>query len=84
MAEDKRKRKTVIHLNKYYDDVVACLQDADAILILGPDEAKGEFTKRIERQKAQGAPAHGETADKMTDPQIAAYVREHFAKAQHS
>jgi len=66
------------HLNKYYDEVIASLRDADAILVLGPGEAKGEFTKRIEGQKLKGRIAHVETVDKMTDRQIAAHVRQHF------
>ena len=55
VAEDKRERKAMSHLNKFYDDVIACLREADAILVLGPGEAKGEFIKRIEGTEAQGA-----------------------------
>jgi stalled ribosome rescue protein Dom34 len=79
VAEDKRERKAVIQLNKFYDNVIACLREADAILVLGPGEAKGEFIKRIEGTKLKGRIAHVETVDKMTDRQIAAHVRRHFA-----
>src|SRR6478752_9672759 len=48
VAEDKLERKAESHLNKYYDEVIACLQNADSIWILGPGEAKGELKKRIE------------------------------------
>jgi stalled ribosome rescue protein Dom34 len=78
VAEDKRERKAMSHLNKFYDDVVACLLDADAILVLGPGEAKGEFIKRLEGTKLKGRIAHVGTVDKMTDRQIAAHVRRHF------
>ena len=54
VAEDKRERKAMNHLNKYYDEVIDRLRDADAILVLGPGEAKGEFTKRIESKKLKG------------------------------
>ena len=77
--EDKCDRKAMSHLNKFYDDVIACLLDADAILVLGPGEAKGEFIKRLEGTKLVGRIAHVETVDKMTDRQIAGHVRRHFA-----
>src|SRR4051794_25449624 len=51
VAEDKLERKAENHLNKYYDEVIACLQNADSIWILGPGEAKGELKKRIESKK---------------------------------
>jgi len=76
VAEDKRERKAAIHLNKYYDEVISRLRDADAILVLGPGEAKGEFIKRIEGQKLKGPITHVGTVDKMTDRQVAAHVRQ--------
>ena len=76
VAEDKRERKTTIHLNKYYDDVIACLRDAEVIVVLGPGEAKGEFTHRFKRQRLKRRIAHTGTVDKMTDRQIAAHVRQ--------
>ncbi len=47
---------------------------------MGPVEAKGEFKKRLEAEKPGGRTVHLETADKMSDPQIAAKVRLHFAQ----
>jgi hypothetical protein len=80
LAEDQRDRKFTAHLNRYYDEVIACLRGAEAILILGPGEAKGEFEKRL-ASKGQGPRIVGvETVDKMTAPQIAAKVRRHFGK----
>ena len=35
VAEDKLERKAESHLNKYYDEVIACLHNADSIWILG-------------------------------------------------
>jgi len=74
-SEDVRDRKFGNHLNSYYDEVIACIRDADSIQIFGPGEAKGELEKRI---KHEGLKAHiltVETVDKMTDPQISAKVR---------
>ena len=60
------------------DVVIACLGDAESILIFGPGEAKGELKKRLEKNKLSGRIVVVETVDKMTDHQIAAKVRKHF------
>jgi hypothetical protein len=78
--EDERDRRFSGHLNKYYDEVVALVKDAVSILIIGPGEAKVEFKKRLENEKQLGRVVDIETADKMTDHQIAAKVRSHFIK----
>ncbi len=77
-AEDQRDRKFANELNKYYDEVIAVVRDADTIQIFGPGEAKGELEKRIEHKGIKANMLVVETADKMTDGQIAAKVREHF------
>ena len=77
-ADDVRQRELTGHLNGFYDDVVSCIREAESILILGPGEAKGELSKRLERESLGGRIVGIETADKMTDPQIVALVRDHF------
>ena len=77
-AEDMRDRQFQNHLNTYYDEVIDAIRGAHAIQIFGPGEAKGEFRKRIESKGFKGQIVSVETMDKMTDPQIAAKVREHF------
>ena len=80
-ADDQRDRQFAAHLGKYYDEVIAQVHDAEAILIFGPGEAKGELEKRF-ASKGLGARIVGvETVDKMTDHQIAAKVREHYQKS---
>jgi hypothetical protein len=79
-ADDSREREFTGHLNIYYDAVIACVRDAEAILIFGPGEAKGELKKRLESKELSGRIIGIETADKMTDGQIAAKVRQHFLK----
>jgi stalled ribosome rescue protein Dom34 len=79
-ADDQRDRQFTAHLNKYYDKVISQIHDAEAILIFGPGEAKGEFEKRL-ANKGLGERVVGlETVDKMTDHQIAAKVRQYFQK----
>jgi stalled ribosome rescue protein Dom34 len=79
-ADDVRQRELTGHLNTYYDEVVSCIHDAEAILILGPGEAKGELRKRLEKENLGRRIVAIETSDKMTDPQVVAKVREHFLK----
>jgi len=78
--EDTRERHFEGQLSKYYDDVIACIRDAEGILIFGPGEAKGELKARLERGGLGARIVSVETVDKMTDRQIAAKVREHFAR----
>jgi len=77
-ADDQRDRQFTVHLNRYYDEVIAQVRDAEAILVFGPGEAKGELKSRLASQGLGGHIVGVETVDKMTAPQIAAKVREHF------
>jgi len=77
-SEDVRDRKFGNHLNSYYDEVIAYIRDADSIQIFGPGEAKGELEKRIEHEGLKAHILAIETADKMTDRQISAKVRNRF------
>ena len=77
-AEDMRDRQFGNHLNKYYDEVILAIRDADSVLILGPGEAKGELVKRMERDGIAGLIVGLETVDKMTNGQIAEKVRQQF------
>lgn len=77
-ASDSRQKTFTGHLNIYYDAVIACVRDAESILIFGPGEAKGELKERLERNYFGGRIIGIETVDKMTDHQIATKVRQHF------
>ena len=81
-ADDSREREFTGQLNKYYAEVIAAIRDAESILIFGPGEAKGELKKRLEHARFGGHIIAFETADKMTDRQIAAKVREYFHKGE--
>lgn len=81
IAEDKLERKVESDRKDYYEDVLSSIRDADSLLILGPGEAKGEFSKHIVAKKRRGLAVELETTDKMTDRQLAAKVKEHFTKA---
>lgn len=68
------------HLSKYYEKVIATIHNANSIFIMGPGEAKLELKKEIQRHKDLIEKLiRVETADKMTQNQMIARVREFFS-----
>ena len=82
-ADSSRQRARTGELNTYYDEVILQIRDADSILIIGPGTAKHELQKRLEENRLGSKVVGVETVDNLTEPQIAAKVRQHFA-ASHS
>jgi stalled ribosome rescue protein Dom34 len=80
-ADDSRQRALTGELNIYYDAVISALRDCESIILFGPGEAKGELHKRLKKAKLGARVLAVETSDKMTDPQILAKVRAHYAAA---
>lgn len=78
-SEDVRDRQFGNHLNSYYDRIIAVVRNAESVQIFGPGEAKGELEKRLKNEGLKDHALSVETADKMTDRQISAKVREHFS-----
>lgn len=67
------------HLDQYYDEVISHLDHPEALLILGPGEAKLQLKERLSHSKAvSNRTVEIETTDKLTDPQIVAMVKEHY------
>lgn len=83
-AEDMRDRQFDNHLNIFYDEVITAIQEMEAVLIMGPGEAKGELVKRLERDEMSERIIGIETVDKMTDRQIAEKVRQEFHGQKHA
>ena len=77
-SDDMRETVLMGHLGIYYDKVVSCIRDAEAIQIFGPGEAKGELKKRLERNQLGGRIVGVAMADKMTERQIKAEVLRRF------
>ena len=77
-ADDTSLRVFTEHLNKYYEKVISQLRGAESLFLFGPGEAKGELEKRLAKENLGELVKAVETTDQMTDPQIAAKVREHF------
>ena len=79
-ADDRRQRAQTGELNRYYDAVIAALPHQNSLFLFGPGEAKGELHKRLTKAKPKALAAAVETTDKMTEGQLIAKVREHFAR----
>ena len=77
-GDDQGGKGFPVHLNRYYDEVISHILDAESILLFGPGEAKGELEKRLASKGLGGRIIGVETTDKMTERQIAAKVRKHF------
>jgi len=53
-ADDSHQREYTHHLNQYYAKVIAAVGHAEALLIFGPGEAKGELKKRLRTPGSTG------------------------------
>lgn len=82
VADDLRQSVETEYLNRYYDEVISCLHDAESVYIFGPGEAKGELKKRMDVKNHNEKTVIVETADSMTEPQMVAKVRDHFPHQQ--
>ena len=78
-GEKKYEERHRQSLERYYDEVVEHLGDPEALLIFGPGEAKLELKERLGRSGTRAQLiVEIETADRLTDPQIVATVKNHF------
>jgi hypothetical protein len=77
--DDRQLREFTHHLNDFYQEVLLSIREAEAVLIFGPGEAKGEIKKLLEQSKHRDRVVVMESADKMTDRQITAKVHHYYA-----
>ncbi len=77
-GDDQLDKQYLLQLNKYYEKVIGLVRNAAHILIFGPGEAKVELRNRMGRLKGAGWSLQVETADRMTERQIVARVRQYF------
>lgn len=78
-ADATQQRIFTAQLKTFYDEVIDCIRDAESVLIMGPGVAKNELNLRLEENNLSDRVSGVETVDNMTNPQIAAKVRQHFA-----
>lgn len=78
-VDGKQQERINRQLHQYYQQIIRRIRDAAKILILGPGEAKTELKKEMEKSRELAAKKITvETADKMTERQIAGKVRQLF------
>lgn len=76
-ASVERRRKE--QLNHYYKRLTKALRAAEHIYLFGPGQAKKEFARALQAHKeVAGRIGAVENARQMTQPQMAARVREFF------
>lgn len=79
-AEDRVDRKFKHHLEQYYERVARAVGDIESVFIMGPGEAKDELKRHLQKSRQKPRPViRVETTDKMTEAQIIAKVKQHFA-----
>jgi hypothetical protein len=79
-ADNRLQNILTQELNTYYDEVIAYICEAKSIFIFGPSSAKNELKKRLDGNSLGANVVGIETSDSMTNPQIAAKVRQIFAE----
>lgn len=85
ISETRRDAKYKLQLDIYYQRVVENIRKIEDILIFGPGEAKIELKKHLERSKDLGMQVRGiEPADKMTERQVVAKVKDFFSFSNHN
>lgn len=77
-ADTNRERKETAELEKFYDDVISRFGHPDAIYICGPGEARTQLKNRMQEHTGLTSNVQMEPADRMTEPQLIAKIREHF------
>jgi hypothetical protein len=82
-ADDSRQRSFTGDLKVYYDEVIASIRGAESLYLFGPGEAKNELNERLTEQHLGGRVIGIETMDKLTNREIAAQVRQHYAVRVH-
>lgn len=64
------------HVANFYKNVIKAIGKTDQLFVMGPAQAKHEFAGELEKvADLRNVPLKIETADSMTDPQVAAKVR---------
>ena len=80
-SESRRYRKYMQSLKNYYQKVIRKVDDSEALYVFGPGHAKTELKKHLKSYKHTAPPIIMlESADKMTDAQLVAKVKDFFQK----
>jgi hypothetical protein len=77
--ESHRQHKEENDFHGFLKDIVAKLNRPEGLLILGPGDARHELQNAVEKEKSfQGLILENRPADKMTDFELTAAMKEYF------
>ncbi len=77
--ERKKEAREELQIKDFVEDMAEQLRDAEEIVIFGPAEMKTELKKHLEKDHRLSLKIKGvESADSMTENQVAAWVRDYF------
>lgn len=79
-AHHSQNKETASEIKHFFDDVLKKLEHAESVLIFGPGEAKDELHKLFKSQHHTAQIVGIESADKLTENQVVAKVRDHYNK----
>ena len=69
----------------YYKQIKDVLKNYDEVILFGPSTAKNELANLLKEDHVfEKMKVEVKDADKMTENQQHAFVRDHFSKSQHS
>ncbi|HET8687285.1 MAG TPA: hypothetical protein VFM18_11575 [Methanosarcina sp.] len=78
--EKNEERRFDQHMDDYLEKVMAAAKEADELLIFGPAQTRIKLGKKIETEKSMHKMVVvNEAAEDMTERQMIAHVRQHFA-----
>jgi len=81
-ADDKIQNKAEVDRKGYYRDIIAATNGCMELFVFGPAQAKTELKKQLLAKKVPGLVLDVAAADDMTEAQIAATARAHFASKE--
>ncbi len=78
-SEKKRDSKLNQQLQNFLKEVISTTKESDSMVIFGPAETKGELEKMIRSNNEMAKMLLDvKTADKMTENQMIAWLREYY------
>lgn len=83
-SDEVSPQQRASRLDDYFKRVVTNIQDAGSIYIFGPDEAKNDLEKQMERAGLDEKVTDIEANDEMSDHQILAKVHRYFPNNRRS
>ncbi len=81
-AEDRLQNKADVDRKGYYRDIIAATSGCTELFVFGPAQAKTELKKQLLAKKIPGLVLDVAASDEMTQAQVVATARAHFASKE--